>query len=84
MKPLPRDFRVLAWGCNHTLHGPVYVGERTLKYLKANQRALGYQSVRIDYDHCTVPGSTAYKEGGAGWCLGLAGPKCSGQGPLPD
>jgi len=75
MKVLPRDFRVLAWGCNHTLYGPVYVGELTLKCLKANNRALGYQFVRIDCEHCTVPGSTANKAGRSWMVFGIGWPE---------
>lgn len=57
---LPAELKVLAWGRNETTKGVVVVDEETVKVFAANQRALGFERVALDYEHNTVPGSEEY------------------------
>lgn len=57
---LPTRMRVLDWGRNDTLHGPVIVDERTLAEFDAHQRKTGRERVALDFEHNTVEGSPEY------------------------
>jgi hypothetical protein len=60
---LPTRIKVFAWGDNPSTKGNFCVGEGTAKTLSANQHALGFDRVAIDYNHCTVEGSPEYVKG---------------------
>ena len=60
---LPTRIKVLKWGENETVKGPVKVGPKTLAVFSANQAKAGFDTVCIDFDHQTVPGSPGYREG---------------------
>ena len=61
-KNLPPRLKLLNWGVNQTVKGPVTVGARTLRELAANQRSVGFEHVQLDYNHQTVPSSPNYKK----------------------
>jgi hypothetical protein len=58
---LPDRLKFFNWGENATIKGPVVVNDLTLAVLEANQKAVGYERIAIDFEHCTVPGTPAYK-----------------------
>jgi hypothetical protein len=60
---LPSRLKILKWGANPSVKGTFKVGGKTLACLEANQRALGFERVAIDYNHCSVPGSEDYVPG---------------------
>lgn len=59
---LPGKLPILKWGDNESVKGVYRVTERTLHSLAANQRRRGYDTIALDYEHNTVPGTPAYKE----------------------
>ena len=59
---LPARLKILNWGANETIDGPVTAGPRTADRLAANQRQAGYERVAIDFDHCTVAGTGAHRD----------------------
>ncbi len=59
---LPKRLKIFAWGANETIDGQFTAGTKTAQLMAANQRKLGYERVAIDFDHCTVSGTTANKE----------------------
>lgn len=59
---LPTRLKVLPWGESESTKGRVVVGLETLSALPAMQRTLGFERVALDWEHGTVPGTTAYKE----------------------
>ncbi|WP_448579259.1 phage protease [Thermosphaera sp.] len=60
---LPRRFKLLGWGDNATASGrKVHVGRKTLAVLADTQKQTGYEEIALDFEHCTVPGTRAYKE----------------------
>ena len=61
VKELPTRLKLLNWGVNETVKGPVTVGPQTLARLAANQARLGYDRVQIDFNHQTVPGSETWQ-----------------------
>jgi phage I-like protein len=61
VKGLPSRLKLLNWGVNETVKGPVTVGAHTLAQLAANQARLGYDRIQIDFNHQTVPGSETYQ-----------------------
>ncbi|HUB68006.1 MAG TPA: phage protease [Candidatus Methylacidiphilales bacterium] len=61
VRELPTKLKLLNWGVNETVKGPIVVGTRTLAQLAANQKRLGYDRVQIDFNHQTVPGSETYQ-----------------------
>jgi len=61
-KELPTRIKVLNWGQNKTLKGIFTVDERTLRVFDQNQRQSGWDTIALDYEHNTVPGTTAYRE----------------------
>jgi hypothetical protein len=60
---LPGRIKILNWGVNESTKGAFRVGEQTAAVLEANQRALGYERVAIDFNHASVPGSEDYEKG---------------------
>lgn len=58
---LPKRLKIANWGRNDSAKGPVIVDDQSVAAFAANQRALGYDRVAIDYEHNTVPGCEAYK-----------------------
>lgn len=63
-KDLPRRIKLLNWGRNDTVKGPVFVTEFTAAAMPLNQKALGLDRVALDYEHNTVPGTETFKSQG--------------------
>jgi len=61
-KNLPKKLKLLNWGSNQTIKGPVIVGEETVKQLSVNQAKLGYDRIALDFNHQSVPGSDTYEK----------------------
>jgi phage I-like protein len=61
-KALPERLKLLSWGRNETVKGPVTVGPQTLKQLSANQKSFGFDHIALDYNHQTVPSSPNFKK----------------------
>jgi phage I-like protein len=61
VKGLPTRLKLLNWGVNETVKGPITVGAQTLRRLAVNQARLGYDRIQIDFNHQTVPGSETYQ-----------------------
>jgi len=57
---LPKRLRLFAWGDNSSTKGKFTVNETTLRQLAANQRALGFERIALDFEHNTVPGTAEY------------------------
>jgi phage I-like protein len=60
-KDLPSRLKLLSWGRNETVKGPVTVGARTVRELAANQAKVGFDKIALDYNHQTVPSSPNYQ-----------------------
>lgn len=60
-KELPNRLKILNWGRNETLKGPVIVDERSLKVFETVQEKMGVGNLCLDFEHNTVPGSPEYK-----------------------
>ena len=60
-KGLPSRIKILNWGRNETVHGPVILDATTVAQFAANQKKLGRESVALDFEHNTVPGTEEYK-----------------------
>lgn len=58
---LPDRIKVLGWGRNESVYGPVLFDEQAVSALNAGQRKLGHDRVALDYEHNTVPGSDEYQ-----------------------
>jgi phage I-like protein len=58
---LPTRIKVLDWGRNKTLKGDVLVDEKTAQVFDANQKQIGRESAPLDWNHCTVEGTSAFK-----------------------
>lgn len=59
---LPTRIKVLSWGRNDTLKGPVIVDETTAHVFNENQKKIGRDRAPIDFDHNTVRGTPAHKD----------------------
>lgn len=59
---LPSRIKLLNWGENKTVKGPVVVGDETLAVLSVNQATRGFDRVALDYEHNTLKGTPAFKE----------------------
>lgn len=59
---LPARLKILSWGRNQSTKGDIVLDDTSVAAFAANQRALGYDRVALDYEHGTVPGSPAYAE----------------------
>ena len=54
---LPKRLKILNWGVNDTAtKGPVTVGPNTAAALAANQAAMGFAEIALDYNHNSLPG----------------------------
>ena len=62
---LPTRVKLFNWGTNDTIYGPIIVNDRTIEVFEANQKAKGYESVALDFNHNTVPDSPEYVKGAA-------------------
>ena len=58
---LPTRIKLLNWGTNETVKGPVVFDDHSVAQLAANQRATGYDRIALDYEHNTVPDSEEFK-----------------------
>jgi phage I-like protein len=61
-KDLPSRLKILSWGENTTIKGPVRVGKKTLECLASNQKKLAFEQIALDYNHQTLPGSPTYQK----------------------
>lgn len=59
-KGLPDKVLLFKWGRNDTVNGEVIVNEFTADVLPRMQKAAGYDTIALDYEHNTVPGSREY------------------------
>jgi len=59
---LPPRLKLLNWGENKSVKGPVIVGPKTVASLSVNQAKLGFDRVALDYEHNTVKGTPAFLE----------------------
>ncbi len=57
----PKRVLIAKWGKNESTNGSFTVGPRTAKIMPALQKLLGFDTVAIDFEHNTVPGTEAYK-----------------------
>jgi hypothetical protein len=60
---LPARMKILNWGDNPSTKGNFRVGPRTVAVLQANQSALGFDRIAIDYNHASAPGAPDYVKG---------------------
>jgi phage I-like protein len=60
-KGAPPRLKLLNWGRNETVKGPVTVGNRTVAEMAANQKTRGFEHIALDYNHQTVPGHPNFK-----------------------
>lgn len=61
VKGLPRRLKLLDWGINQTVYGPVIVNETTAALLPMNQKKLGFDTIALDYEHNTVKGTPEFE-----------------------
>lgn len=75
-KALPNRIKVLSWGRNDTLRGPVILDYDSIKVFRHNQHEIGRERAPIDFDHSSVKGTEAYKalEGKAPTIFGYGTP----------
>ncbi len=59
---LPPRIKILDWGLNDTIKGDFKVTQKTVEKLAANQRALGFERVALDYNHCSIVGTPEHEE----------------------
>lgn len=57
---LPTRIKLLNWGRNETVVGPVLVDDRTITAMNASQASAGFDRVALDYEHNTAEGSPEY------------------------
>ena len=58
---LPSRIKIFNWGVNKTLKGDVIVNDKTAKVLTANQKAIGRDTIVLDFEHNTVPKTPEYE-----------------------
>jgi hypothetical protein len=58
---LPSRFKLLNWGENDTVNGRIVVDDQTARVFAGNQRKIGRETVVLDYEHNTVPGTAEYE-----------------------
>lgn len=61
LKEPPSRLLIAKWGKNEGTNGTFTVGPKTKKFLPALQKLLGFDTVKLDFEHNTVPGTEAYK-----------------------
>jgi len=59
-KDLPRRLKLLDWGRNETVKGPVIVNELSVQRMAALQAARGFDKVALEYEHNTVDGTPEF------------------------
>lgn len=59
-KGLPSRIKILNWGVNQSVHGPVILDATTVAQFQANQKKIGRERVALDFEHNTVPGTEEY------------------------
>jgi hypothetical protein len=59
---LPSRLKIFDWGVNFSTQGTFRAADKTRTLLSTNQHTMGFDRVAIDYNHCTVSGSDAYKD----------------------
>lgn len=59
-KDLPRRLKLLDWGINKTVKGPVIVSDLTASQLPALQAARGFDRIALDFEHNTVAGTPEF------------------------
>lgn len=57
---LPRRLKLLDWGRNETVKGPILVNDVTAARMPVLQAARGFDRVALDYEHNTVEGSAEF------------------------
>lgn len=57
---LPDRLKILNWGVNKTNQGDITVDETTFSCFASNQAKLGRDTIPIDFNHNSVPGTEAY------------------------
>lgn len=58
----PKRLKIFNWGNNVSASkGTFKVGDKTLATLSANQKKFAFDTVALDYEHNTFPGSEEYK-----------------------
>lgn len=58
---LPQRLRLFKWGVNESNQGRFIVDEHTAKVFENNQKASARETIPVDFNHNTVPGTEAYK-----------------------
>jgi hypothetical protein len=58
---LPKRLLVGKWGTNKSVNGDYVVNETTVRELPKNLHAVNFDTVDLDFEHNTVPGSTTFK-----------------------
>jgi phage I-like protein len=61
LKELPTQLVIAKWGKNEGTNGSFTVGSKTAKVLPALQKLLGFDTVALDFEHNTLPGTAAYQ-----------------------
>jgi phage I-like protein len=62
LKELPSRMLIARWGENRPEAGkqPFVVNDKTARYLPVLQKALGFDTIALDFEHNTVPGTPAF------------------------
>jgi phage I-like protein len=58
---LPSRLLVAKWGQNKSVKGDFTVNEKTARFLPVMQKLLGFDTVALDFEHNTVPGTPAFE-----------------------
>lgn len=62
LKEPPKRLLIAKWGRNESTKGGFTVGAKTKRLLPAVQAALGFDTIALDFEHNTVPGTPAYEQ----------------------
>jgi hypothetical protein len=57
---LPTRLKILNWGVNETVNGPVILNEHTAQVFASNHARIGLDRVALDFEHNTVPGTPEF------------------------
>ncbi|MDF3129275.1 phage protease [Kiritimatiellaeota bacterium B1221] len=58
---LPVRLKVLDWGTNDSVKGPIVLDEKSALGFAAEQKRLGKERIAIDFEHNTLPGTSAFE-----------------------
>ncbi|MBM3852452.1 MAG: hypothetical protein FJ399_04775 [Verrucomicrobia bacterium] len=61
LKELPARLVLAKWGLNESVNGNFTVNATSRKFLPVLQRLLGRDTIPLDFEHNTIPGTEAYK-----------------------